>query len=809
LKTVVLSGYYGFNNAGDEALLAAIIQALRELRPDVRLVVLSASPQETQESHGVEAADRSCPFCVWGALRQADLLISGGGSLLQDVTSGRSVLYYLGVVVMALLLKKPVMFYAQGIGPIRRSWARRLTRAVADRVTLITVRDEDSRRELERLGVKRPPVMVTADPVLGMAGTVAVLHGERGKAAEKSPAKAESAPDSPQNLQRMQDVPGRSETGETEAAAGSGAGTQQEKAADCAVEGQKARRRIGFALREWKGLSGFKEAVRQTAERLAAEGWEVLFIPLHYPDDLNLAKEIAGRMSAPAEVLEGSAGRPLAAEKIMQTVAGLDVLVGMRLHSLIFAAAAGVPVLGISYDPKVDAFLEQLGEKPVARAEELTMEKLEAAVMFLVERLPQARQQLGQRTQRLRELAQENARLAVELLERTGRGTEGMAGAKADGTEETARQEKPAGEKETAAVAAAAGEKMACGQRLVGKKTTEAATAAGESRCGERLPAEGEKEKKENDNENDGGKREGPEDARLPAGEAASRAASEKEDRRVNILGVDVDRLTMPEALERIAAFIEASALAGEERLARIVFPADGQAGPGVPVPRHVVTLNAEMAYRACQDAKLREVLKQADLVTPDGAGVVWAGRVLGGAVPERVTGIDLVHFLMPLAAAQGWRVFLLGGAPGVAREAAQRLAERFPGLCIAGTHHGYFERGSAEEETVLAMIGQSAPHILLAGMGSPRQEYWIREQIDAGRLKVPVSIGVGGSLDVIAGRLRRAPAWMQKWRLEWLWRLVQQPSRWRRMLALPAFAVNVWRQAQRQQHREKERKSG
>lgn len=681
MKTVVLSGYYGFNNAGDEALLAAIIQALRELRPALRLVVLSASPAETRKTHGVEAVNRSCPFCVWRALRQADLLISGGGSLLQDVTSGRSILYYLGVVAMALLLKKPVMFYAQGIGPIHRSWARRLTRWIADRVALITVRDADSRQELERLGVKRPPVMVTADPVLGMAA------GWRKGAAEAEARKTEN---------REESMAGGGVGGPAGSAAERGGGGGEETGAAPSAGAVQRIGRVGFALREWKELSGFKEAVRQAADRLAAEGWEVFFIPLHYPDDLSTAKEIARHMSHAATVLEGAKGGPLSAEEVMQAVGSLDLLVGMRLHSLIFAAAAGVPVLGISYDPKVDAFLEQLGEKPVARVEELTVEKLQAAIMFLVERLPQARERLQERTRHLGELARENARLAVELLERTGRGT------------------------------------------------------------------------------------------------------SEKEKRRVNILGVEVDCLTMPEVLEQIAAFIEAGVLAGEEAFRGKDFPA----GSDAAVPRHVVTLNAEMAYRAYQDAKLREVLRSADLVTPDGAGVVWAGRVLGGAVSERVTGIDLVHFLMPLAAAQGWRVFLLGGAPGVAEEAAQRLAERFPGLCIVGTHHGYFARGSAEEEGVLEMIERADPHLLLVGMGSPRQEFWIREQIDAGRLKVPVSIGVGGSLDVIAGRLRRAPAWMQKRRLEWLWRLLQQPSRWRRMLALPAFTVSVWRQGQRQKRR-------
>ncbi|NLK01375.1 MAG: polysaccharide pyruvyl transferase CsaB, partial [Clostridia bacterium] len=146
MPRVVLSGYYGFQNAGDEAILYSIIKALRKVSPDIEMLVLSNSPSETSLRHGVEAANRWCIKEIYSEIRKSDLFISGGGSLLQDVTGLKSLVYYLGIVFLAKLLGKPVMFYAQGIGPINSFIGRVLTKIAADRVDLITVRDENSRK---------------------------------------------------------------------------------------------------------------------------------------------------------------------------------------------------------------------------------------------------------------------------------------------------------------------------------------------------------------------------------------------------------------------------------------------------------------------------------------------------------------------------------------------------------------------------------------------------------------------------------------------------------------------------------------
>ncbi|GAW93854.1 WecB/TagA/CpsF family glycosyltransferase [Calderihabitans maritimus] len=237
---------------------------------------------------------------------------------------------------------------------------------------------------------------------------------------------------------------------------------------------------------------------------------------------------------------------------------------------------------------------------------------------------------------------------------------------------------------------------------------------------------------------------------------------------KVNVLGTRVDALDTEQVVQEIARFI-----------------AEGN-------PHQVVTLNAEILYRAQRDQALKELINTADLVTPDGAGVVWAARRLKQPVPERVTGIDLMYRLVKEAERTGWRLFLFGAAPGVAEEAARNLKKNYPKLQIAGTFHGY--PASNEEEALLSKIRQARPHILFVALGAPRQEYWIRRHMQ--ELNVPVSIGVGGSFDVIAGRKKRAPKWMQRLHLEWLFRLLQEPWRYKRMLVLPRLVFLVLKES-------------
>lgn len=232
----------------------------------------------------------------------------------------------------------------------------------------------------------------------------------------------------------------------------------------------------------------------------------------------------------------------------------------------------------------------------------------------------------------------------------------------------------------------------------------------------------------------------------------------------VNILGSKLNPVSMAQSLDIISNGIE-------QRRAL-----------------HVITLNAEMVYQARRNPQLRQVINQADLVTADGIGVVWGARHLGIQVPERVAGIDLMLNLAERAAARGWPLYLLGAAPGVAAEAARQLKQRWPGLIVSGCQDGYFT--SRQVPQIVADINASSAQILCVALGAPKQEYWIREHIH--ELQVPVMIGVGGSLDVVSGNKKRAPGLFIKLNLEWLYRLLSEPSRLRRQLILPLFVFDI-----------------
>ncbi len=232
----------------------------------------------------------------------------------------------------------------------------------------------------------------------------------------------------------------------------------------------------------------------------------------------------------------------------------------------------------------------------------------------------------------------------------------------------------------------------------------------------------------------------------------------------VRILGVRVDDVTMDEAIERLEEMVS------------------------VGGPHQVVTVNPEFIMRAQQDAAFRQVLEEADLAIPDGQGLLWAARLLGRPLRQRVAGSDLVPALAAHSALRGYRLYLLGAAPGVAEQAAAVLRRQYPGIRIVGTYAG--SPAPAEEGDIVARIVAVRPDFLFVAYGAPAQDLWIHRNQQ--KLQVPVAIGVGGTLDFIAGVRKRAPRWMQRLGLEWLFRLVQEPRRWRRMLALPRFAWRV-----------------
>ena len=202
----------------------------------------------------------------------------------------------------------------------------------------------------------------------------------------------------------------------------------------------------------------------------------------------------------------------------------------------------------------------------------------------------------------------------------------------------------------------------------------------------------------------------------------------------------------------------------------------------------HVITANPEIVMLAQEKAELKEIIENAQLVTCDGTGIVWATRNTDFPAKERVTGYDLTLQLLSLSEKKGFSVYFVGSKPEVMKLAVENSKKRWPTLSIAGYHHGYFRVG--DEEKIISDIREKKPSILFVALGAPKQEYWISKNMD--ELNVPLVIGVGGSLDVLSGTIKRAPKLWQTWHLEWLYRLFQQPSRWNRMIAIPKFVVNV-----------------
>jgi N-acetylglucosaminyldiphosphoundecaprenol N-acetyl-beta-D-mannosaminyltransferase len=201
-----------------------------------------------------------------------------------------------------------------------------------------------------------------------------------------------------------------------------------------------------------------------------------------------------------------------------------------------------------------------------------------------------------------------------------------------------------------------------------------------------------------------------------------------------------------------------------------------------------VVTPNSEIVQNASKDEELKALIGEADLIIPDGIGLVYASKIIGCPLSERVTGIDFLESIIVYLEKNGKSIYFFGSKPGVAEAAAEKIKEKYPALKVAGTHHGYFDK--SEEGAIVDAINESNADFLCVALGAPKQERFIHDH--RAELNVGGAIGVGGSLDVWAGTLKRAPEFYRKHGLEWLYRFIQQPSRYKRMLALPVFMIRV-----------------
>ena len=359
---VVMSGYYGFSNAGDDAILQSIHQSILEASDDVEVTVLSNDPEETQRIYGMKALHRFKLWSVLGALRRCDTLLSGGGSLLQDRTSTRSILYYLSVIRAAELMGKPVMLYANGIGPVEKSGNRSKVKKAVERAALVTLRDHSSAQELRDMGVKREDLHVTADPVFQL-----------------NPA---------------------SETRSLELLKLAGL-------KECAQF-------VAVSVRDWPDTERFTRELALMCDHLRQRyGLEVLFLLMQPHKDRQATQQVRQAMQEPSYILEENCSP----DELMGVLGRAKLCLAMRLHTLIFAARVAVPVLGLVYDPKVESYLQELDMPSAGHVSTFDSKYAIAQADALMADYSSYHQRLKEKAAALSSAARRNEQLLLELLE--------------------------------------------------------------------------------------------------------------------------------------------------------------------------------------------------------------------------------------------------------------------------------------------------------------------------------------------------------------------------------------------------------
>ncbi|WMM23745.1 polysaccharide pyruvyl transferase CsaB [Tissierella sp. MB52-C2] len=362
-NSILISGYYGFDNSGDDAILKAIVKDIKDHNEEIDIKVLSKSPIKTENAYNVKAVNRFEFKQVYKAMKSSKLFISGGGSLLQDITSTRSLLYYLATIKLARLFNKPVMVYANGIGPIEKKLNRFLTRRILNGVNLITLRDKDSEQFIKNLGVKNKNIMVTADPVFTL----------------------EPAPKSKiEEIFEKENIP-------------------------------KDKKFIGISIRKWKNTENLVNIMAEAISYMIDKyDVNIVLIPMHYPEDLDISLEINSMVNKEGSyVIKERYG----VEEIMGIIKELEIIVAMRLHSLIYAATQEIPMVGLSYDPKVDGILRSLKMDYICNIETLEYNDLVDKIDYVWNNRTQLKGHLKEQHRELEEKALSNVKMALDLME--------------------------------------------------------------------------------------------------------------------------------------------------------------------------------------------------------------------------------------------------------------------------------------------------------------------------------------------------------------------------------------------------------
>ncbi|OKP85585.1 polysaccharide pyruvyl transferase CsaB [Paenibacillus sp. P32E] len=373
-QKIIISGYYGFRNSGDEAVLQSILIALQKHSLATGLaidpVVLSIDPEWTTATYGVKSVHRMKLGEVRSAIAGSSGLISGGGSLLQDVTGSKSIPYYLGIIKLAQWMGKPTFIYAQGIGPVNRKLFHPLIKSVFRKCSYISVRDEQSRELLQSMGLGQNKIEVVPDPVMGLSLPEDQVASSKGAL-------------SPQAVQT-----------------------------------------VGISVRFWEQSRGELDAITEGLLKACKQTpLHLRFLPFHHSSDNEASRYIMQKLEQEISQYGGVVSiceDALHPQQMLREVGECDVLIGMRLHSLIYAAGRRVPLIGISYDPKIDHFLERVGCQPIGTTSSLDSGKLAAEVLQLLSAADEWKLEREPRIASLVQEAEAPARQIVEYFRRKG-----------------------------------------------------------------------------------------------------------------------------------------------------------------------------------------------------------------------------------------------------------------------------------------------------------------------------------------------------------------------------------------------------
>lgn len=357
MKTVI-SGYYGFDNIGDEAVLKCLVEGLKE-RGLTDITVLSNKPDETNKKYQVKAVNRNSFKKIYKALKQADALLSGGGSLIQDKTSSKSLWYYLGIMLIGKFLRKKVYVIGQGIGPVDKKFNRWLTAKILNKIDGIAVRDELSKEYLKQLNVRKH-VVVAADLVLNFPCS------DDKKVFDK---------------------------------------VREKEGIDL-----NSSEYVLICTREWENSELSRVELARAADLIAQDyGYKIVFLPF-YHEDIEESDRVATYMKTPYEILTGE----YEIEEILNIIKGSSLLIGVRLHSLIFAFISLVPFVGISYDPKVEGFLKSVGESSAGDINSFTAENILKKVNSILQQKEEYINNMSKRLDELKERAKKNFDILFE-----------------------------------------------------------------------------------------------------------------------------------------------------------------------------------------------------------------------------------------------------------------------------------------------------------------------------------------------------------------------------------------------------------